>query len=180
MHSIHCDLPYPSLSGIKEDYSTARILSSAYAGQHSELGAILQYVYHHYFFKDGFPEIAELLEGIAVAEMHHLDILGETLRLLGVAPIYSAVPPEKCRFFNTANLSYATDYQKMLLDDIQGELIAIREYREMLYKLKNQQVQAIIERIVLDEELHVEKLKSALDTVIAKLDRTPCVPEKTE
>ena len=38
----------------------------------------------------------------------------------------------------------------MIMDDIQGELDAIAEYKKILYVLKNEDVSAIIQRIVLD------------------------------
>ena len=50
----------------------------------------------------------------------------------------------------------------MIMDDIQGELTAISDYQKMLFILKNEQVEAIIQRIILDEQLHVEKLKEML------------------
>ena len=49
----------------------------------------------------------------------------------------------------------------MLLDDIAGEMNAIADYKRMLSLLKNEDVAALIERIVLDEELHLAKLSEA-------------------
>ena len=40
---------------------------------------------------------------------------------------------------------------------------AITEYKKMLFVLKNEQVAAIIQRIVMDEELHLETLKQMLE-----------------
>ena len=50
---------------------------------------------------------------------------------------------------------------KMLLDDIAGEMTAIADYKKMLLLLKNEQVAALIERIVMDEELHLARLSQA-------------------
>ena len=43
-----------------------------------------------------------------------------------------------------------------------GELHAISEYRKILLVLDNEQVQALVERIILDEQLHVETLKTLM------------------
>ena len=50
----------------------------------------------------------------------------------------------------------------MLMDDIRGETEAIRGYEAMLCRLKNERVAAVIERILLDEKLHLETLKGML------------------
>ncbi len=49
------------------------------------------------------------------------------------------------------------------MDDIQGEMNAIADYQKMLFVLKNEQVEAIIQRIILDEQLHLETLKKMLE-----------------
>ena len=78
------DLPYPDLSNIGPDLKAARILSPAYAAAGSELTAILQYIFHGFQFgHKNMPDYAELMTDIAIAEMRHLDLLGETLLRLG-------------------------------------------------------------------------------------------------
>ena len=106
---------------------------------------------------------AELLESISVAEMRHFELLGKMLIKLGVTPVMSQIPPYKQNFFNTSAVNYSTAPQKMLMDSIEGELEAIRMYKSMLSKLKNEDVAAVIKRIILDEMLHVELLKDALE-----------------
>ena len=51
----------------------------------------------------------------------------------------------------------------MLMDDISGELIAIRNYEEILKRLCNEDVAAVISRIKMDEELHIRVLKAELE-----------------
>lgn len=158
------NLPYPSLCGITADKYSADVIAPAYAGRHGELNAILQYVYHHYFFADdGDEDIANILIGISVAEMKHLEILGETLLKLGSDPVYTARPPYKCDFYSGGFVSYSKTARKMLLDDISGEMLAVREYDAMLCALTNENVAAVISRIKLDEELHIRILREALE-----------------
>ena len=161
---IAVNLPYPSLDCITKDLCAAQVIAPAYAGRHGELNAILQYVYHHYYFSDeGNEQTTNVLIGISLAEMRHLSILGEMLLKLGVDPVYSARPPCKYDFYTAGYVSYSKTARKMLMDDISGELVAVSEYGEMLKNLENEDVAAVIARIKLDEELHIRVLKAELE-----------------
>ena len=160
---IAADLPYPSLDGIAKDLTAANIIAPAYASGGSEITAIMQYLYHHFrFYGEQMEFYAETLEEIAVTEMHHLDILGKLLLNLGVDPVFTARPPMRCDWYNTSVILYSTYPQKMIMDDISAEMKAIEMYESMVMRLNNQQVAAIIERIILDERLHVKTLSELL------------------
>ena len=162
MKPLICDLPYPSVDSLTHDVRSGQIISFAYAAQYGELTAILQYTYHHFHFGTVDEETANVLMCIALAEMKHLDILGEAMLKLGVNPLYVQCPNTKT-YYNTSGVSQSTTPQKMLMDDIQGELEAIATYKKMLYVLQNEQVEAIIQRIIMDEELHLATLKKMLE-----------------
>ena len=164
MKPLRVDIPYPSLKDICRDEKSAYIISPAYSGLHSELKAILQYTYHaQYFYEERFAQYQEVIKSIAVAEMEHLEILGELLIKLGADPIYTIRAFDKYNYFTTTCVAQSKSPEKMLLDDIAGELTAINEYNEVIDKLKNEKVSAIITRIRLDEELHVKALKELLN-----------------
>lgn len=163
------NLPYPSLDGIKKDLRSANIIAPAYASLCvSETTASFQYMYHYFHFDAlGMYDIGKVVEDIAIAEMIHIEILAKMLIKLGVDPIYSANPP--CRnYYNTSRVAYSKTPEKMLLDDIDAEMSAIHDYQEMLAKLNNEQVAAVIHRILLDEKLHLAEFKLLLDKVIGK------------
>lgn len=156
------NLPYPSTDNLLPDPVAAKIISPAYAAAHSEMTAILQYIYHTFWFtEENQEENASLLDSIAVSEMRHLDILGTTLLKLGADPKFVANPPAPTNFFNASSVSYSKTPVKMLLDDIAGEMGAIKGYESMLRQLKNEAVAAIIQRILLDEYLHLDRLRAA-------------------
>lgn len=173
MHKpIRVDIPYPSTEGISEDPKAAAVLSSAYAGSESELTAVCQYVYHHFWFGHlGREDIASTLEDIAITEMMHFDILGSLILKLGVNPVFTANPPRQCNFFNTSSVKFSTTPQKMVMDDIAAELDAIRMYESILSRLENEQVAAVIQRIILDEKLHVETLTVIFNELINESKR---------
>ena len=163
MPGLNADLPYPSPKDLCCDECSAQIISPAQAGGEGELTAVLQYLFHAVQFdRIGNKKFARILRDIAISEMHHLDLLAETLCALGVSPVYSSCPPCLCNFYSTRNVSYSVTPQRMLMDDINGECNAIRDYEQMLCRLKNEQVGAIISRIILDEKLHLCTLKRML------------------
>ena len=131
--AYHVDLPYPKLDQLQPDLCAAEIIAPAYASMSSELGAILQYLYHHFQYTErGMEKYATAMEDIAISEMTHFDLLGTALIRLGVDPVFTARPPRRYDYFNTSRIAYSTYPQKMLLDDIQGERMAIAQYEDMI------------------------------------------------
>lgn len=162
MKPIALDVPYPNTFDMQQDIRSGQIISFAYATQDGEINATLQYVYQSVIFGKIDKDDADTLEGIAVAEMVHVKLLASAMLSLGVMPVYT-VRPNCNEFYNACTVSRACTPQKMLMDDIQGELQAIAEYKKMLFVLKNEQVEALIQRIILDEKLHLETLKKMLE-----------------
>ena len=155
--------PFPTTDGICPDAYSLAVISPAYASSAGELNAILQYLYHFFNFeKHGLSDYAETLESIAIAEMLHLKLLGETITALGAQPIYCQYPPTAYNFYSTKFVAYSRDLVNMIEDDIVGERNTISRYAKMLQRLKNEQVKAIVSRILQDEKLHLEALKVIL------------------
>lgn len=155
--------PFPSIKDISNDALSLRIISPAYASSTGELNAILQYIYHSFFFeKCGYKDVAEKLISIAVAEMQHLNILGQTILALGASPVYCRNPSTGFDFYSTKYVAYSRSLKYMLEDDILGEKQAISEYSCILKKLKNSQVKKIVSRIRDDEILHLQTLQDIL------------------
>lgn len=155
--------PFPSTKDLCEDAYSLRIISPAYASSTGELNSTLQYIYHSFFFgKCGYEDVAEKLVSIAVAEMLHINILGQTILALGAPPVYCRNPSTGFDFYSTKYVAYSRSLNYMLEDDILGEKQAILEYDCMIKKLKNQQVKKIVSRIRDDEILHLETLQNIL------------------
>ena len=93
--------------------------------------------------------------------MRHIELLGKAMYSLGVTPVYTRYPNSR-NYFDTSCVSQSVTLQKILMDDLKSELEAIAEYKKMLLVLRNEQVEALVERIILDEQLHVETLKGLM------------------
>ena len=162
MKPLICDIPYPPTENLTTDVRSGQIISFAYATLRGELTAILQYIYHSFHMATFSREDADTLVAIALAEMKHLDILGESMLKLGVNPRLVQYPNSK-NYYDTSCVAQSTTPAKMIMDDIAGELNAIAEYNKMLFVLKNEDVSAIIQRINMDEQLHLNVLKQMLE-----------------
>lgn len=160
------DKPYPSIEGISPDCRALRIISPAYASSTGELNAILQYNYHAVMF-DGkaLDEYAELIDGIAVAEMLHLKLLGRLICALGAQPVYTACPPAAFNFYSAKFVSYSRSLKNMLEDDVLAERHTIMSYAHMIDRLRNDRVRDVIARILEDEKLHLKAFCDLLDKI---------------
>lgn len=157
------DKPYPTTEGLCPDAYSLRVISPAYASAVGELNAILQYFYHYFhFIRCKRYEMAQTLESIAICEMFHLKLLGETICALGASPVFSQCPPTPFNFYSAKYVSYSRALDAMLEDDILGERRTIDGYARMAARLKNEQVKSIILRLSEDEKLHLAALQKLL------------------
>ena len=162
------DLPYPELSALTADCKNAQIIMPAYADAESEMTAVLQYIFQSINFDaSGNSRFAAALEEIAIAEMKHLDLLGEALLRMGVSPIYVRRPPNRCDYYSACNVNYSVQPAAMIAADISAETGAIRSYEQMLCKITNPTLSALISRILLDERLHLQAFKTMYCELVA-------------
>lgn len=159
----------PLTEGITENYSVARIILPAYAGDHSELQSVLQCVYHgFYYLSNGANELAELADRIFAAEIRHLDLLGEILLKLGVDPVFAMRRDYRTEYFSTETICYSKTPQKMLLDDIACKMLMVKRYKAMTERLTDGKTRGAVESILKDEQEHLAALESAFDKIRVK------------
>ena len=166
---ISLDLPYPEISGARQDKRNATIIRQLYSGKHSELKAILQYFYHYlYFIKICDYQTAEVVLSIIRCEIKHLQILGELLINMGEDPVFSYIKPWGMNCEMLFDISYSKTAEKMLLDDIAFEMVSINEYEKMIDAVDDDVVKTVLKRLSLDEELHIKALKERLKSKKSK------------
>jgi bacterioferritin len=150
------NLPYPEPKAETKNIPYANILLKDYAGEVSEFTAVSLYAYQH-FVSDGiYKDYAELIVGVSVIEMKHLELLGETIKLLGIKPMYidNGIPPGK--LWSPLYVNYTTEIIKMLKEDIESENKAIENYKHHIALIQDKYIKKLLERIILDEELHIK------------------------
>ena len=108
--------------------------------------------------------LARTLLEIAMAEMMHLQKLGELITLLGGEVDFSAIRPNGAQVQWTPScLSIPRNARKMLCADIQAEKDAIAQYKEHIGMISDECVNAVLRRIIRDEEYHIILLKALLE-----------------
>jgi bacterioferritin len=162
-HSYSLPDPYPIPRVMGENHYYASILLEDYAGISGELTAIHQYMYHYLTSESHHANIATLTQQIAIVEMHHLELLGKTIRLLGKYPIMHSNDHGLIRFWNANFVYYGDTVYDKLSANMKHEMDTIRNYRTHQRLIDDPFVQELLERIILDEEHHFQLFKTCRD-----------------
>lgn len=154
-----CRPPEPPLPPIRIERKNpeyARLLLADYAGKAGELTASTQYIYQSFITHQSHPRLAEDLEHISIAEMHHMERLGKLIVLLGGNPLLRTCPVGGCSFWEGCYISPTQEVTEFLEENIRGEKAAIANYRQRIRQIQDRYIQAVLERIIQEEEAHIE------------------------
>ena len=152
----HVDLPYPEMTGIAPNKAYANIISGLYAGQTSEITAVMQYFYASCQLKKQYADAYTAFKYISVIEMEHMDILANVIIALGGDPEYTYRTNMGEKWWTAKNVRYSKTARQILIEAIIAEENAISGYMEACRCIKDEAVTAIIHRIIMDERLHLE------------------------
>lgn len=135
--------------------ATERIIAALNEDISYELGAIMQYLWHH-FTAEGLesPAIIELFKETSLEEMKHLSMLAERVVYLGGEPTAKIAP-----------FKQGGDLRQMVQDDLEGERTAIRMYREHIRLCEEEGdpvTRLLLETILSDEEKHADRWETVL------------------
>lgn len=160
---IMADLPYPPNQVRGKNCAYAELLKVDYCGAVSEMSAITQYINNENRLSLERCSIARTLLGIAMAEMMHLQKLGELIVLLGGNVDFTArYPNGKQKMWTPECLNLPENAKRMLLADMEAERDAIRQYEMHISMMKDECVNAVLGRIIMDEEYHIMILRTLL------------------
>ncbi len=147
------NVPYPRLMNIRQNQKYVNLLYDNYAGASGELTAVTQYIYEHIEL-NRFETFSKILLSIAKEEMYHLELIGSLIRKLGRGAYF--IDKNQCAW-NTENIKYHfNNVYDMLMFNIESEKEAIKGYREVAKYTQNKSIKDLLERIILDEQTHLE------------------------
>lgn len=153
---IVLNIPYPKIEVSSKDVNLAYKLFNVYAGRISELSAITQYSFQSIYLKN-YHDLSNILEKISKVEMRHLKILGDLIKELGLTPYYVTYSCDKqATPWNTDFIDSTTDYRSMLISNINSEVVAIKDYNDLISCTNDPNIKEIIKRIIIDEEHHLK------------------------
>lgn len=158
------ELPYPPVQVREENRNYADLLSVDYCGAVSEMSAITQYINNENRMSCEKCPLAKTILSIAMAEMIHLQKLGELIYLLGEDVDFVARQQGgKQKMWTPAYLTIPQNIQKMIWADIDAEKAAINQYRLHINRIDDDGVNAVLKRIIKDEEYHIMMLQALLE-----------------
>ena len=156
---VKVDAPYPPLTVEGPNRQYARMLTMDLASDKSEMTAITQYLYQGWELKKEYAEISDTLMRIAQVEIHHLDMLGQLIVLLGGDPRFLAPRNNRLMPWNGNMVFYSRMVKPMLENSLQKELSAAEGYLRQAQLIHDEHLSLILKRIAMDEELHVKILQ---------------------
>lgn len=154
------NLPYPKIEGIEPNRRYAVLISDGYAGRGSEMTAVNQYLVHRYYLKK-YPKIYLAYQKIASVEQIHLQLLGKLICALGSRPFLQSYVTN--HYWSGSFPDYQCTLEPILKSDIQGENEAISHYKLLICQIKDDQIQRLLARIILDEQRHIQILSAFLE-----------------
>ncbi len=148
--------PYPKVQVERKNIKYAKLLLEDYSGINGELTEICQYIYQKFDTSDEDNTFSFVLSKIAIVEMKHLELLGKTIKLLGLNPKFINTNKGYYDYWNSSFIDYNTNKTQMLKLDIEKEKLAINNYLKDIQLIKDKYIQELLYRIIEDEELHIK------------------------
>lgn len=158
----HANEPYPEIRVENKNQYYAEILMDDYAGFISEFSAVSQYMYHSLKSVKSIEYLSNMWRNISIVEMHHLDILGQLITLLGGKPIYRGSFSTSCQYWNGNFVYYGDNICNQLNADLKSEYQAIYNYENHIYMIDDKYIRENLKRIILDEQIHIKYFESAI------------------
>lgn len=152
--------PYPPVQVCGVNQSYARAMLANIGSGNSEMSSLSLYFYNSIITRQIQEEVSECFHKISIVEMRHLDIFGELARLLGADPRLWYNTGRRAVYWSPCHNKYPKELPFLLKNSIHGEMQAIEQYRRQANWIEDENITAIINRIILDEEHHVTVLRT--------------------
>lgn len=164
--NYHLDLPYPPIRITSPNEQYGQMILDNVGGMNSEMSAISLYLYNHVISGDAFKDLNQVFLKISETEMHHLDIFSQLAFKLGMDPRMWSCCYECNEYWSPAYNNYPNQLDALLVNSITSEQKAIEKYRYQASIIEDPYIVEILDRIILDEELHVKILESFYNKLI--------------
>ncbi|MFR7590690.1 MAG: ferritin-like domain-containing protein [Longibaculum sp.] len=158
----YVDKPYPPIDELDINVEYGQMMLTNVGGLHSEMNAVSLYFYNHVMCEDTWSELAEVMQGISLVEMHHLEIFSKMCCKLGVDPRLWDCQNDFLEYWSPGYNVYPRQINTMLENAIIQEQNTITIYQYQLSCIDEPIIQDVLKRIILDEQLHVEIFEKML------------------
>lgn len=161
--SVTIDLPYPPVQTDSRSSDYAYAMLSNIGSDNSEMSAVCLYFYNSVILEPGYAEFAECFHKISVVEMQHLHIFASLASQMGLDPRLWCMQNRRRSYWSPAYNSYPRQIHEVIENSIKGELAAIQKYTRQSEIIRDENIVDILDRIILDEQHHVELFHNMLD-----------------
>lgn len=148
-------MPYPPIRAREENQFYANLLTLDYCGSVSELTAVAQYIHGESRLCCSRCETAKTIMSMAMAEMMHLQKLGEMILLLGGSIDFSYKTRMGSEMWTPRYANLSTGEAQIISAGVRSERETIAQYQEHIGMIEDDYVNALLKRIIQDEEYHI-------------------------
>ena len=142
--------PYPPIKVEGKNHHYAQLLGRDLASSWGEVSAIYGYLYQHWILNNPQAALQTVLFRIAKVEMHHLNILGQLIRMLGGDPKCMYSSGHNPMVWNGNMVNYNKGIRQILSYDIVSEQSAADGYLKQAQIIKDPHVSAMLRRLAQD------------------------------
>lgn len=149
------DVPYPPIQVDSKNSVYACDMLGNMSEVVSEMSDVSRYFYIAVVAKPQSSWISSCFHHISIIEMHHLNIFAELALLLGADPrLWSC--NEYSQWWSPSFVGYPRGLRALVEESIRAEEAAIAKYSNQADIIRDENIVAILKRIVLDEERHLQ------------------------
>lgn len=159
------NLPYPDIQPEGQNCRYARAMLSNVGGSNSEMTAVSLYFYNSVILDPDYSFIAKCFHEISIVEMHHLDMFADLAYMLGEDPRLWTNHNQRKIYWTPKYNQYPREIRAVIINSINGEEAAIQKYRSQIGFIKDPNIISILNRIILDEERHIEIFHNMLNHI---------------
>ena len=161
--------PWPPIEVIDRNPQYGAAMLSNIGSCNSEISAISLYIYNSMITRSFFFDIAECFHRISISEMHHLNAFGELALQAGADPRLWSVKNGSLQYWSPACNRYPTRIGAIVSNSLNAELEAIKKYQSQTQWIKDCKINAVLNRVIADEECHVHIFR----LILAELNEEP-------
>ncbi|MFR2836151.1 MAG: ferritin-like domain-containing protein [[Clostridium] nexile] len=155
---------YPPVKVCEKNPRYAMAMLSNIGACNSEMSGVSLYFYNCLIANGKYEEIGKTFHKISMVEMHHMNTAGSWRRNLGDPRLWSV---ERRRFTYWSLQQPIPKWIDMVLKHAyEGEKLAIATYKRQAEWIQDEYVVANLERIILDERLHIEIIEQLYEKYV--------------
>ena len=159
------DLPYPPVQAETHQRDYAYAMLSNIGSSNSEMSAVSRYFYNSVITNSDYGDFARCFHKIAIVEMHHLNIFATLALQSGADPRLWSLQGRRMAYWTPGFNNYPREIRAIIESSIRDEENAIRKYTRQSQTIRDVNIVENLNRIILDEQLHIETLQSMLEKI---------------